>query len=164
MNNDPFKISDEVIAEIDKALDSYEKQKAGLPDLGNSTAPKWLSMNIHDLSKKTPDELGEAVYELAQYSMYIQRLINKNKAFERWASSKLDEVTSAMIPQYDNAYGFNERMLMAKNQHPACKKLNSFLRKVQMENDRLWGIPSQIKIISEAIRDIKFAVMRNNNG
>ena len=159
MDEDHFKIGDNARQEIESALNKFEKEKAGLPPLSDSEAPKWMNMSVSEIKKKTPDQLNEAQYELLQYAIYIQRLINRNKSWERWAKSKLDEITSLMIPKVGEGYGFNERMLMAKNSPDPCKKLNAFLRKIQMENDRLWGIPDYIKLMSNTIKDIKISNM-----
>jgi hypothetical protein len=34
------------------------------------------------------------------------------------------------------------------------------LRKIRMQLDRLYEMPSQIKVMSESVRDIKFAAIR----
>lgn len=151
------------IDEIEKAINQYELDKAGLPELKEFKAPTYLFLAIDDLKRKSPDELSEASYLIAQYSMYIQRLINKNKSWINWGRSRLRELTADHLEQMPLNINSFERTMMAENRPDICRKLNAFLRKINMEHDRLYGIPDNIKIISDAIRDIKFTLLRKKN-
>jgi hypothetical protein len=166
--SEEFKINEEVRVEIEKALVEFEKQ-AGLPGLQPMEAPACLSMSLQELRKLSPEQLAEASFEIGQYAWYIQRLINKNKSWERWAKSRLGEIAASLLPQIGGHYGFNEREQISKNTHPLCRELNAFMRKIGMEIDRLYNVPNDIRVIGESIRDLRFSAMRrekdyaNNN-
>lgn len=149
--------------EIDEALIKFEAS-LGLPPPDSQNIPKdCLFMPLDELRKKNIVELAEFSYLITQHSLNIQRLINKYKSWERWTKAKLDEVTASYIPEVGEGYGFNERILMARHTPELCKKLNSFLRKVQMHLDRLYGIPDHIKMMAENIRDLRYAMQKNNS-
>ena len=145
---------------ITEALEEYESQKAGLPSLGHMDAPEYISMNINILKKKSAYQLCEAAFELRQYALYLQRMLNKEKAWKSWAESKLDEITADELLHIAGHYGWNERMLLAKTQNPICKKLNSFLREVSLHINRLLFIPNEIHKLADTINDLKFAALR----
>ena len=153
--NDP-----EFVQKIDEALDQFENDLAGLPKWTKQEAPKYLYVNIDELRKKTPDELSEAVVILNQYALNVQRLTNKLRAWERYCYSLLDTYEARHIPDIPPGYGFNERAKMARNNPEVCKRLNEFLRKTKMQLDRLDGVPNQVKIIADSIREMKFVALR----
>jgi hypothetical protein len=153
---DKFK---EQLDEIEKALDKFEEE-AGLPKLQKVEAPAYLTMNLADLRKKTPEELSEAVFVINQYSLYITRLINKNRAWEKWGRSRIDEISAMFLEQTDPSYGPYARLHVAKNKPDLCKKLNAFIRKVSMEAERLADIPNQLRFMADSIRDMKFSAIR----
>lgn len=145
--------------EIEKALEAFEAQ-LGLPKPQEMSAPRYLTMSVVELRAKSPEELSEAVFEINQYSLYIQRIINRNRGWERWAKSKLNEVAASYLPKVSGHYGFNERELICKNTPSLCKHLNAFLRKVGMELDRLYDLPNQLKNMADTIRELKFIALR----
>lgn len=147
------------IDEINSVLDEFEKS-SGLPALESMKPPTVLNTNIEDLKKKTAEELIEYGWLINQYSLYIQRLINKNKAMERWAKCKLDELTAYYIPQIEGSFGWNERTLMARTTPEACRKLNKFLRIISMRIDRLYEVPANIKVMADTVKELRFLAFK----
>jgi hypothetical protein len=148
------------VPEIDATLDKFEQELGGLPKWSNAEAPKYLYMNVTDLGKKSPEELSEAAFALNQYALNLQRLINKLRGWERWCIARLDQLEAYYLLSVPQNYGFNERTKMARHNPEPCKKINEYLRKIRMQLDRLYEMPSQIKVMSESVRDIKFAAIR----
>jgi hypothetical protein len=152
-------LDEQYIKEIEDILDNYES-KLGLPAQQKMNAPAYLTMSLAELRKKSPDELAEAVFEINQYSLFIQREINKNRAWLAWSKSKLNELAAGYLPEVGGHYGFNERELIAKNSPPMCKRLNAFTRKINMELERMYGVPDQIRAMADSINDMKYAAIR----
>lgn len=148
------------LQEIEDGLKEYETQNAGLPINKEQQAPKCLFMPIEELRKMNPDELADASFVISQYAMYIQRMLNQSRSWEKWLKMKIDEVASDYITQVDKSYGSYERMQIAKHSPALCKKLNSVLRTVIARTERLYSIPENIRFISESIKDIKFSQLR----
>lgn len=153
------KLKDRVV-EIEKGLDLFEQNTASLPQFQKVECPTCLSLSTDDLKRRSPEDLIDFSFQINMYLLYLQRLINRTKSLERWGKAKLDEIAAGEIPSIGNEYGFNERMLMAKNQSSICKRLNAFITQRSMELDRLHYVPEQIKIISETIRDMRFVAMK----
>lgn len=148
------------VKDIDESLDKFEQDLCGLPKWSNMNPPQYLYMNISDLSKKSPDELSEAIFALNQYGMNIQRLINRLRAWERWCLSRLDQLEAHYILEVAPCFGFNERPKLARFNPEPCKKIHEFLRKIRMQIDRTWDLPAQIKIMSDSVKDLKFTALR----
>ncbi len=148
------------IEDINNGLDEYDNQMAGLPKWSKIDAPSYLTMDLDQLRKKSPDELSEALIQLGQYALNVQRLINRNRSWERWGKAKLDQLTAHYLPEVGSNFGFNERILLARNNPEYCKRINAFLVKVQMRLDDLDQLPYHIKLISDSIKDLKFLAIR----
>jgi hypothetical protein len=152
--------------EIDDFLDQYE-QSVGLPTLKPVEAPECLSMSLEELRKKSPDELSEYAFLIGQYQLYIQRQINKNKAWFRWYKAKSDEYAAYYLKDA-SGYG-QEKILQARNGPEICQKLNAFGRKIEMQLERLAFVPQNLESMANNIRDLKFSALRrekdgsNNN-
>jgi hypothetical protein len=158
-NEDP-----KFVAEVESLMDKFEQEMIGLSKWGRKDVPPYLDMPIEQLRKKTSDELGEAVYLLNQYSLNIQRLINRNKAWERCLNSQLNELEARYLSDVPQGYGFNERPKIARYNPEICQRLNKFLRKVQVQADMLYDIPRQVKAVADSIRDMRFiALNRERN-
>lgn len=145
---------------IEEALNKYEEEQVGLPKLEQTAAPAYLSMPLDDLRKKTPEELSEATIEIARYSLFIERSINRQKAWERWAKLKSDEYTAHYLGDVPDRYGFNERVLIARNNPEPCKILNKFIREIEMKLSRLYNVPKHISIIADAINNLKYIALK----
>ena len=148
------------IKEIEDALVKYETETCGLPLKQKMEAPKYLFMSIEELRKLGIDEVTEATYIIAQYSFYIQRLINQNSSWMKWAKLKIDEVSSHYIFEVDKYLGSYERMHVAKHGPEICKRLNSILRMCSARVERLHATPENIKIIADSLKDFKFTLLR----
>lgn len=159
MGSDVF--ADEV-ARVEVAMQAYEQQKAGLPPLCDMKAPEYLTMKVEDIRKKSPEDLSEAMFQLSQYGFYVQRIINMNRGWERWAKAKIDEAAAATLENLSPNLGYNERELIARHNSPVCKRINQFLRQVRLESDRLYDVPKHISDMVNTIRDIKFAIIRRD--
>ncbi|TXT66093.1 MAG: hypothetical protein BAJALOKI3v1_50093 [Promethearchaeota archaeon] len=149
-------LSEDYIKNIEESLLKYEKDTLGLSYI-KFEAPECLMMKISELRNKTPEILAEYSLELHRYALYIQQTVNKNKSWERWAKSKLNEVAAYYLVEIDSHYGFNERELIAKNNNDHARKLNKFLRNIQMRIDRLYNLSNNISAIADSIKDLRFA-------
>lgn len=144
---------------IEELLEEYQKQ-IRMPQMAKIEPPDCITISLDDLRKKTMEELDEYVFALAQYSFYIQRVINKQNAWRKYLYMKLDEAASDYLPEIDSRHWGQEKMLIAKNRPEICKKLQAFLRQISMELELLNDVPNQIKFISDSIRDIRFSILR----
>lgn len=151
---------DDDLKKIDEALDQYEKEHIGLPERQQYNAPEVLYMNIADLRKKTPEYLAESSLELARYTLEVERKINKEKAWERWAKLKSDEYTAKFLEDVPQGYGWNERILIARNKPDVCKRLNGFIREIEMKLSRLYNVPKHIEVISKCIDNLRFIALK----
>ncbi len=154
-----FLVSDELIKEIEAALEEYEKQ-LGFDASLNIKPPEYLYMPLEQLRKKDPESLTEAELEIARYGLQIQRVINRHKSWVNWGYSKLNELAAYNLPKVQGTYGYSQQELLAKNSGEAAKTLNKFIREAKLRLDRLTDTPKGIEDIANAIRGMKFVALK----
>lgn len=145
--------------EINSILEKFEED-CGLPKWKQIQTPIWLEMNLEDIRRKTPEELSEAILEINRYALSIDRMINKLYAWKKWAISKLNDYAAQNLDKVSPTAGWGGQMLLARTAPEECKKINSFLRGLDMKIERLHKTPEGIRLIGDAIRDIKFSKIR----
>lgn len=148
------------IDEIEATIEKYEKEVLGLDKYERMDEPSYLRMHIDELRKKSPEELAEATIQLSRFSMNIQRRINRERSWLKWAKLKLDEFAAHDLPNVSTSYGWGGSLLLAKNASQQCKQLNGFIREIEMKIERLYDLPKHIDVIASAIKDYRFVNMR----
>jgi|GEM_PF-6244258 len=155
------------MTEIDKIITDYEEQNKISFNLTQPSDDelKYLNLSLEEIGHMSLETISGAIYILNRYALYIQRIINSNRAYDRWATAKIDETAASYIPEIQGMnVGWSERMLICKNTPPLCKKLNKFLRIIRMKNDRIQDLPSAIHRIADSFRDIKYSkIARQKN-
>lgn len=142
--------------QIDKVLDQFETEKASLPEWKVYMRPSILDMHIDEIRKKTPQELAEASFEIRRYVLNIKRLQNRLSAWKQWGNAKLEEIAASNLINISPEYGWNGRMLLARNSGENCKLMNQFIRKISMELESLNHIPENIEMIAKSVESMRF--------
>jgi len=150
------------IAAVTKAIEDFESSLVRLPPLAFGDTPECLTLTIDQLRKKTPEQLLEYSFSVAQYSLYVQRCINREQGWLTWLISKLDEAASNEIDKIGNEFGWNERMLMAKHRPVICQVIQRAIRKTQIRLDQIKYLPKEIGRIADLMRDLYFMALRKD--
>lgn len=159
--DDQDKLLEKRINDLEESIQSIENS-CGLDFIREIKPPDYLKLSIDQIKKKNIEELTEISYVINMYSFHVQSVINKNRAIERWAKSKLDQVAAFYLPNIDQSHGFNERVLIAKNNSKAALKLNELIRQVSIRLDVLYNVPEQIRVIADSIKEFKFLAIRKD--
>lgn len=150
-------LDDNFVKEIEDFMKAVEERSAGLKEPQTVEAPECLTAPLEALRRMSFVQLGECSYELAQYNMYINRQINQKRAWIKWLRSRHDQAAAIEIPNISGNYGFNERVMIAKNNPTICRKIANFQRKIQLELDMIESIPQCVRFIADSIKDIKLS-------
>lgn len=142
---------------VQEKLDIFESSV--LPKIQKSLGQEYLDMDIELLKKKEPDELAEIVVVIRRYSLFIRQELNKLRSARTWCLSKIDDIAGEQLQHISNTFGWNERMLIAKTQHPVCKVIQSKLREFNCKIDRLTDVCDEINLIANSINDLRFSIL-----
>ena len=91
---------EERLKQIDKALDDYEGGLTLPPAVPPGTEEElneYLNMDRSVLKSLDRADCSEICYRLAQYSLYIQRISNKEQSRVTWADAVIQELTAPAV-------------------------------------------------------------------
>lgn len=138
---------------VDKVLDEYEssnKIKVNVPN----EAEKYLNIELDELRKLSIVELAEASYILSRFSLYIQKLYNKEMTRVAWAEHNITRCITKILSQY-NAPSREERRHLAILDNEAAKKLDDIRNYAQLRSNRLAFISSKIVEVSKSLNELR---------
>lgn len=155
------KTAKDELQDWDRILDEYESS-IGLPRynpglLSEEELSKYLSMSRDELEKFTPEDCGQISYRLTQFSLHIQRTINREIARTNWAEENIKVTIADDINTY-KGYGYIEKSYQAIKHNEKASALNKIKIYAKQRVDRLSYIANSIKNLSDiliAIQKIK---------
>ncbi len=127
-----------------KGMNKYEGS-IGLPIITPRTDEcEYLDITGNEISKFTPEQCGEAATDLAAYSIYIQRLLGREKGILRWLEAKIDLSIAGELNSYSGYYSHNQRRAVAIINNAYAKELEDMRINSQIKVDSLEGLTYQI--------------------
>ena len=151
------KSSKEELQYWDKILDEYENS-IGLSEFSANVIPseeinKYTSMNRDEIEKLSPEDCAQISYRLAQFSLHIQRTLNRENARLNWAEETIKETIADDINNY-KGYGYLEKSSQAIKHNEKAMALNKIKKYAKQRSDRLTYISSCVKNLSDILLSI----------
>jgi hypothetical protein len=143
------------VEDWDKVLDEYESS-IGLGKYSNvhgftdDELTHYFSMQRDSIEKLTPEDCAQIAYRLVQYSLFIQRTLNREIARYNWADESIKETIADEINNY-KGYGYAEKSLQAIKHNDKASALNKIKKYAKQRIDRLSYIANNIKNLSDII-------------
>ena len=140
----------------DKVLDDFEK-KLGLPKNivpgSEEELQGYLTMDRTEIEAYSSDELRSISIRLAQYSIYIQRVVNRCKAIFAWSSSEFYKITANDMLQFngDKFLPKETKLALVAKKNLSARELEDINLYAQQTIDRLNELASGIKNLSYII-------------
>lgn len=149
--------SSEQVNYWDKVLDEYEAS-IGLSTYNANTfreeeLNEYLTMDRNVLEKLSPEDCAQISYRLAQFSLHIQRTLNRENARLNWAEETIKETIADDINNY-KGYGYVEKSTQAIKHNEKASALNKIKKYAKQRSDRLTYISSCIKNLSDILLSI----------
>lgn len=158
---------DEDLAKSQDGLDKFEADSNVFKPKGTyePDVKKYFEMSRADLERMTKEDCSVAAYELAQYSFWIQRTLNRENSKLSWAESALEVYVGKVGKKYKTStfikYEEIKNIVIADNSHAAA------LFKVKMEAklkvDRLFFLANKVEFMSKTMMGLKHAKYDNNS-
>lgn len=147
---------DEKLNNIDAALDEFEKSSGIMPNIAPGDAAEieqYLTMNRERLSALDDIACYEIGYRILQYGMYVQRIVNRDKARITWAKTLLaNYVTNDS--DYDKFRKFEVSVEIVAKKNSAVARLAAIMRWAQQRMDRLEYMSSNLKSLSDMLTNM----------
>jgi len=149
--------SSEQINYWDKVLDEYEASIGLSTYTANSFREEelneYLTMDRNVLEKLSPEDCAQISYRLAQFSLHIQRTLNRENARLNWAEETIKETIADDINNY-KGYGYLEKSSQAIKHNEKAMALNKIKKYAKQRSDRLTYISSCVKNLSDILLSI----------
>jgi len=152
---------------IDDLLDSYEKS-IGLP---TCQAPgteedlnKIICIDRQSLESLHLEECSALVFKLAQYSFYLQRLQNREKTRETWATEELNKIVSAKFNDYDKYMKFDMRVASVIKEDSYAESIHKILIYARQRSQRLDFLSMSLTNLSNAMKSVQHTKEKMVNG
>jgi hypothetical protein len=149
--------SSEQVNYWDKVLDEYEASIGLSAYTANSFKEEelneYLTMDRNVLEKLSPEDCAQISYRLAQFSLHIQRTLNRENARLNWAEETIKETIADDINNY-KGYGYLEKSSQAIKHNEKATALNKIKKYAKQRSDRLTYISSCVKNLSDILLSI----------
>lgn len=154
----------EILKEVDAKLDQYEQQ-LGLPKLGpfqnESETTALFGMTTAEIRGMSRDEQAEAVLLLQDYTIYLQRVMNREQSRITWCNQTIDRIIAPHVMGY-RGYSVEERRIQAIRDNDAASKVKRLLNEAELRLNRISFLPAKIDALARAFGF--YLTRRNSNG
>lgn len=121
---------------------------------------KYLVMDVTQIEKLDSKDCANISYRLGQFSLYIQRSLNKEKAISRILTHKINKMISRNINQYSGAWNMQRAAAIADND--AAATLSDQLVESEIKQDSLEYVSSGLKELANQMKNIQFSKRESN--
>lgn len=149
----------ERLTQNDEVLDKFEKDISlppNTPPGPETEIDEYLHMDRNDIARLSPRDCAAIAYRLQQFSIYIQRVINKDKARITWAKT---QITQCVVTDsdYDKYRKFEVAVELLAKSNTAVAKLSAIVRYAQQRIERLEYVSSGLKTLSDIMTTNQWA-------
>jgi hypothetical protein len=143
--------------QLDEILDQYEKQNGLNFPTVNEDMSGYLNMSRDYIESLDRDERSLIALRLAQYSLYVQRLINRERARVSFCDATIRNICARDWINYDKYFQYDIRVAAIALENDVISKVLKIKNHAQIRVLDLENVPFSIKHISDIL-------MRSNYG
>lgn len=160
LGRSPNMMAKEKLKRIDDILDEYEK-KSGLPTCKapgeESELEGYISMDRKSMESLQSENCAEIGYRLSQYSFYLQRLFNREKARVIWAKQQLTETIAKSLGDYDKFTKHDVKVALIMKENTYAEALSKIVTYAEQRAQRLEFLANSLKNMSDALKNMQMA-------
>jgi hypothetical protein len=161
MADDTPKPIDQRMTEIMESIEQYQR-RAGIPlAVPPGTEDElndYLNMDFAKINSFSAEECAGVGVRLAQFSLYIQRLVNTETSRRIWANSQVDYLVGKHIPQYIDMVAKAEiKVQMIAQENVAVQKLLDIVRFCSQRISTLDYVARGISGVQQALERVERA-------
>jgi len=147
----------EQLEKLDEILAEYEVLR-GLQPWKNTDITRYVEMTSDELRGLSREELALGICALAQFSLALQRELNKEKTRYDWAQGRIDVIYWRDCEKYRKDFQTKEeRKGQIIVQNDVLTKLHQITCEAQNRMNRLNEIPEKIDALRKALENLSFA-------
>ena len=150
---------------LEQTLEAYETEVC-LNVFPRDGIDKYLNLSKHELRALGEEECGEIAYMLVQYSMYIQKQMNRHVAIKNWATSYANVIIGRTSDNYEvngKYTSFEEKKLRIYAHDDVAQILNGFIVEAQKRIDTLTFMSSKVESLSKVMTNLQQTKRRSKS-
>ena len=147
--------TDEHLQKIKDLLEEYESH-LGIKNLliEQDEVESIITMKRAQLSKMSKEDCGECAFVLSQYSLFLQKELNKETAVLEWVETNLNHVTGKYMGQQRGAT-LDERRSAVITENSYAKDLFKLRNRVRLKTNSLNFLSQKIHYMSSVLLTIQ---------
>ena len=147
-------------ADRETLLNHYEST-ISLPDHRapglESELDEYLSMPRNIIERLSPEACAEMSFRLMQFSFFMQRCLNRERANLTWAENELNSIVSGSVDQYDKYMKHDVKVACIIKENSVADELSRIIMEAKQRVDRLTYLSSATKGLSDSMTNVQRA-------
>lgn len=137
--------------QLDKILDEYEgANNLKFPAFTHDISSYW-NMSRDYIESLSRNDREEIAMQLAQHSMYVQRLYNRERARVKFCNASLSNIYAGEWQNYQHIFKDEMKMAAIARENSAAAKLLKVKNHAEIRVQDLEGLPKIIDHLSDLL-------------
>ncbi len=142
----------ELEQQLDQILDEYEERRhLVFPKTVPSGIDSYLNMEREYIEKLSREECNEIAIQLSQYSLYMHRLANREKARLSFCTNIINQSCAKVWSNYNEYLKADLKIYLIAQENPLVEKALKIRNHSQIRLDDLDGLARMIENLSSTI-------------
>lgn len=140
---------------LNDKLDQYENEILGKnTNPGEEDIQQYLNMSIENLTKIDANQASIIANKIAQYSLYIQRLTNKENGIIKWCDAVINKFVANRWDRYSDYIKSDIKINIIIKDDEAMQEVLKIKNNATQRKERLNMIPSTLKYLFDTMIEI----------
>lgn len=136
--------------QLDNVLNEYNSNNK-ISDIYSSDVSSYLNMPRDQIESLSKEDRFTAAIQLSQYTIYLQRLINRERARLSWCNAIINSVGAAHWEEHSDFLKFEIKIAKLAREHTTIERAMKIRNHAQIRIDELDGVAQLIKHLSDMI-------------
>lgn len=135
--------------QLDKILDEYNyNNNIGIP-FSNGEVSQYISMSRDQIEAMSKEDKHIASIQLSQYAVYLQRLVNRERARLSWSNAVINKLASSHWEEHDKFLSYEIKIAKISKEYDIVDKAIKIRNHAQIRIDELDSVANLIKHLSD---------------
>lgn len=135
--------------QLDKILDEYNSNNKVGAAFSSGEVSEYLNMTRDQIESMSREDRCTASIQLSQYAIYLQRLVNREKARLSWSNAIINKLGAAHWEQFDKFLSYEIKIAKISKEYDLMDKSIKIRNHAQIRIDELDSVANLIKHLSD---------------
>ena len=135
--------------QLDKILDEYNSNNKVGAAFSNGEVSEYLNMTRDQIEAMSREDRCTASIQLSQYAVYLQRLVNREKARLSWAIAVTNKLVSSHWEEHDKFLSYEIKVAKISREYDIVEKAVKIRNNAQIRIDELDSVAGLIRHLSD---------------